>query len=100
MTTTVGIIGGGQLARMTHQAAIALGVQVVALDEDPGAPAVVAGAAVSAPLWRAFARRLIAAMPPLESVIRGGVAYTVTRGVAAVARRVVSGGQNLAREES
>ena len=45
MTTTVGIIGGGQLARMTHQAAIALGVQVVALDEDPGAPAVVAGAA-------------------------------------------------------
>ena len=67
---------------------------------DPRQAAVVAGTAVSAPLWRAFARRLIAAMPPLESVIRGGVAYTVTRGVAAVARRVVSGGQNLAREES
>ncbi|MEZ5183024.1 MAG: 5-(carboxyamino)imidazole ribonucleotide synthase [Acidimicrobiales bacterium] len=45
MTATVGIIGGGQLARMTHQAAIALGVRVVVLDEDPGAPAVEAGAA-------------------------------------------------------
>ncbi len=31
----VGIVGGGQLARMTHQAAISLGVEVVVLAADP-----------------------------------------------------------------
>ena len=41
---TVGIIGGGPLARMTHQAAIGLGIEVVVLTPDPGAPAVGAGA--------------------------------------------------------
>lgn len=67
---------------------------------DPREGAVVAGAAITAPVWRAFARRLIRAMPPLESVIRGGVAFTVTRGMAHLSRRVVSGGTPLAREES
>jgi 5-(carboxyamino)imidazole ribonucleotide synthase len=42
--TRLGIIGGGQLARMTHQAAITLGVEVTVLCEDPVAPAVQAGA--------------------------------------------------------
>lgn len=42
--TTVGIVGGGQLARMTHQAAIALGVRTAVLCEEPDAPAVAAGA--------------------------------------------------------
>jgi 5-(carboxyamino)imidazole ribonucleotide synthase len=42
--STVGIIGGGQLARMTHQAAIALGVDVVVLCPEPNEPAVAAGA--------------------------------------------------------
>lgn len=41
---TVGMVGGGQLARMTHQAAIALGVELAVLTEDPLAPAVGAGA--------------------------------------------------------
>lgn len=40
----VGIIGGGQLARMTHRAAIDLGVDVTVLCEEPDAPAVRAGA--------------------------------------------------------
>lgn len=40
----VGIIGGGQLARMTHQAAIALGIDVTVLCEDPSEPAIKAGA--------------------------------------------------------
>lgn len=44
LTPTVGIVGGGQLARMLHQAAIGLGVRTVVLDPDPGAPAVLAGA--------------------------------------------------------
>lgn len=44
VTATIGIIGGGQLARMTQQAAIALGIQVLVLDDDPGAPAAAAGA--------------------------------------------------------
>lgn len=42
--TTVGIIGGGQLARMTHQAAIALGIQLRALTPRATDPAVSAGA--------------------------------------------------------
>ncbi|MCB0961929.1 MAG: 5-(carboxyamino)imidazole ribonucleotide synthase [Acidimicrobiales bacterium] len=40
----MGIVGGGQLARMTHQAAIALGVEVVVLSEHPDDPAPAAGA--------------------------------------------------------
>lgn len=44
VTGTVGIIGGGQLARMTHQAAIGLGVEVWVLCPDAGEPAVRAGA--------------------------------------------------------
>lgn len=42
-TARVGIIGGGQLARMSHAAATALGVEVHVLDA-PGAPAAAAGA--------------------------------------------------------
>lgn len=43
-SAVVGMVGGGQLARMTQQAAIGLGVELVVLDPDPDAPAVVAGA--------------------------------------------------------
>lgn len=50
MTTTtptarVGIVGGGQLARMSQAAAIALGIELRVLDA-PGAPAAAAGAAL------------------------------------------------------
>jgi 5-(carboxyamino)imidazole ribonucleotide synthase len=40
----VGVVGGGQLARMLHQAAISLGVRVVVLDPDPACSAALAGA--------------------------------------------------------
>ncbi|HEU4975689.1 MAG TPA: 5-(carboxyamino)imidazole ribonucleotide synthase [Baekduia sp.] len=40
----VGVVGGGQLARMLHQAAISLGVRVVVLDPDPDCAAALAGA--------------------------------------------------------
>jgi 5-(carboxyamino)imidazole ribonucleotide synthase len=39
------MVGAGQLARMTHQAAIALGVELRVLATDPAEPAVLAGAA-------------------------------------------------------
>src|SRR4051794_9218222 len=57
----VGMIGAGQLARMTHQAAIALGQSLRVLAERPGEPAalvapdVVFGAATDADALRAFA---------------------------------------------
>jgi 5-(carboxyamino)imidazole ribonucleotide synthase len=38
------MVGGGQLARMTHQAAIDLGVELWVLCPDADAPAVRAGA--------------------------------------------------------
>lgn len=44
VSATVGMIGGGQLARLTHQAAIALGVELVVLTDDAEDPAVIAGA--------------------------------------------------------
>lgn len=44
VTPTVGMVGGGQLARMTHQAAIDLGIDLSVLCPDPDAPAVQAGA--------------------------------------------------------
>jgi 5-(carboxyamino)imidazole ribonucleotide synthase len=40
---TVGVVGAGQLARMMHQAAIDLGVELVVLAERPDDPAVRAG---------------------------------------------------------
>ena len=43
-SAVVGIVGGGQLARMTHQAAIGLGVEVVVLTPGADDPAVSAGA--------------------------------------------------------
>lgn len=43
-TATVGCVGAGQLARMTHQAAIGLDIELQVLTPDPGAPAVLAGA--------------------------------------------------------
>ncbi len=43
-TARVGVVGAGQLARMTHQAAIGLGVELRVLTDDPEAPAVRAGA--------------------------------------------------------
>ncbi|MBJ7518113.1 MAG: 5-(carboxyamino)imidazole ribonucleotide synthase [Solirubrobacteraceae bacterium] len=42
-TARVGIVGGGQLARMSHAAATGLGIEVHVLDA-PGAPAAAAGA--------------------------------------------------------
>ncbi len=44
-TATVGMVGAGQLARMTHQAAIALGIDLTVLSVDAEDPAVLAGAA-------------------------------------------------------
>ncbi len=41
---TVGIVGAGQLARMTALAAAGMDVRVAVLTEDPAAPAVAAGA--------------------------------------------------------
>ncbi len=43
-TGVVGVVGGGQLARMLHQAAISLAVRVVVLDPDPACAAALAGA--------------------------------------------------------
>ena len=43
-SASVGMIGGGQLARMTHQAAIGLGIELRVLTPDPAASAVRAGA--------------------------------------------------------
>jgi 5-(carboxyamino)imidazole ribonucleotide synthase len=58
----VGMIGAGQLARMTHQAAIALGQSLRVLAERPGDPAALvcadvhSGAATDLTALRAFAR--------------------------------------------
>ncbi len=49
----VGVVGGGQLARMLHQAAISLGVEVVVLDPDPDCAAALAGARRIAGSWTA-----------------------------------------------
>jgi 5-(carboxyamino)imidazole ribonucleotide synthase len=43
-SAVVGMIGGGQLARMTHQAAIGLGIELVVLTADGNDPAIRAGA--------------------------------------------------------
>ncbi len=43
-TATVGMVGGGQLARMTQQAAVSLDIDLHVLTPDPDAPAVLAGA--------------------------------------------------------
>ena len=43
-SAVVGMIGGGQLSRMTHQAAIALGIDLHVLADGPEAPAAAAGA--------------------------------------------------------
>ena len=44
MTQTVAMVGAGQLARMTQQAAISLGVRLIVLADSEEDPAVVAGA--------------------------------------------------------
>lgn len=59
----------------------------------------VAAIAGAAPLWRATARRLITAVPSAETVVRGGLAYTVTRGVAVAARRLAPSGPDPVQEE-
>lgn len=43
-SAVVGMVGAGQLAQMTHQAAISLGVDVVVMSDDPGDAAGLAGA--------------------------------------------------------
>jgi 5-(carboxyamino)imidazole ribonucleotide synthase len=44
VSARVGIVGGGQLARMTHQAAVDLGIHLEVLAPSPTEPAVAAGA--------------------------------------------------------
>src|SRR5437870_7733406 len=47
----LGILGGGQLARMMTPPAIRLGIEVHALDRAPGSPAALAGARESVGGW-------------------------------------------------
>ena len=57
----VGMVGGGQLARMTHQAAIALGqsLRVLAVSPDDGAALVAADVVLGVGTNHAFLRRLL-----------------------------------------
>jgi ribosomal protein S18 acetylase RimI-like enzyme len=57
----VGMVGGGQLARMTHQAAIALGqsLRVLAVSPDDGAALVVTVQVLPASRRRGLGRRLL-----------------------------------------
>ncbi|MFN8109986.1 MAG: hypothetical protein U0Y82_09110 [Thermoleophilia bacterium] len=59
----------------------------------------VVGIAVSAPVWRAVARRLIRAVPSAAPLVRGGLAYTVTRGIAVLAQRLAPTPQQAPQEE-
>ena len=84
----VGMIGAGQLARMTHQAAIALGQSLRVLAADPADPAALVcadvwpGRPTDLPALRAFARGCAAVtfdheqVPPenLRALVEAGVA--------------------------
>ncbi|HEV7454358.1 MAG TPA: 5-(carboxyamino)imidazole ribonucleotide synthase [Candidatus Saccharimonadales bacterium] len=60
-TQTIGIVGGGQLARMLTLAAAPLGFRVIVLDPKPGSPAAQVGAAeITADLYDAAALRRLA----------------------------------------
>jgi 5-(carboxyamino)imidazole ribonucleotide synthase len=83
----VGMVGAGQLARMTHQAAIALGQSLRVLAADPADPAaavcadVHAGAASDLPALRAFARGCSAVTFDHEQVPQENLRALVAAGV-------------------
>jgi 5-(carboxyamino)imidazole ribonucleotide synthase len=84
----VGMIGAGQLARMTHQAAIALGQSLRVLAAAPNDPAaavcadVRAGSATDLPALRAFARGCAAVTFDHEGVPQENLRALVADGVA------------------
>ncbi len=84
----VGMIGAGQLARMTHQAAIALGQSLRVLAAGPGDPAaqvtpdVRPGAATDLAALRAFARGCAAVTLDHEQVPQEHLLALVAEGVA------------------
>ncbi|MFC4947158.1 5-(carboxyamino)imidazole ribonucleotide synthase [Pseudonocardia sp. GCM10023141] len=84
----VGMIGAGQLARMTHQAAIALGQSLRVLAADPGDPAALVcadvrpGAAVDLAALRAFSRGCSAVTFDHEGVPQENLRALVADGVA------------------
>jgi len=82
----VGILGGGQLARMTADAARVLGLETVVLDPDEDAPAGQVTRQVVGPLERhdalaAFARQIDVATLENEFVHRGALEYLAERGI-------------------
>jgi 5-(carboxyamino)imidazole ribonucleotide synthase len=84
----VGMVGAGQLARMTHQAVIALGQSLRVLAVDPGEPAALvcsdvwAGAADDLPALRAFARGCAVVTFDHEQVPPENVRALIADGVA------------------
>lgn len=82
----VGILGGGQLARMTAEAARALGLETVVLDPDTDAPAGQVTRLVIGPLephdaLARFARQIDLATLENEFVHRGALEYLAEHGV-------------------
>ena len=84
----VGMVGAGQLARMTHQASVDLGVDLVVLAKSPGDPAVLAGARAlyGSPDDPEALARLAGLAEALERTGRAGDAQRI-RGVIATAKR-------------
>jgi 5-(carboxyamino)imidazole ribonucleotide synthase len=84
----VGMVGAGQLARMTHQAAIALGQSLRVLAVDPGDPAALVcsdvrpGAAGDLDALRAFSRGCAAVTFDHEQVPQENLRALVADGVA------------------
>jgi 5-(carboxyamino)imidazole ribonucleotide synthase len=82
----IGILGGGQLARMTADAARELGLETVVLDPDADAPAGQVTRQVVGPLephqaLARFARQIDVATLENEFVDRGALEYLAERGV-------------------
>ncbi len=83
----VGMVGAGQLARMTHQAAIALGQSLRVLAVDPGEPAALvcsdvrAGTATDLDALRAFSRGCAAVTLDHEQVPQENLRALVADGV-------------------
>ena len=86
MPLRVGILGGGQLARMTADAARVLGLETVVLDPDTDAPAGQVTRQVVGPLephdaLARFARQIDVATLENEFVHRGALEYLAEHGV-------------------
>jgi 5-(carboxyamino)imidazole ribonucleotide synthase len=82
----IGILGGGQLARMTADAALRLGLETVVLDPDADAPAGQVTRQVIGPLEPhealvTFARQIDVATLENEFVDRGVLEYLAERGI-------------------